>query len=49
MRPKNVLTFDSDDPISNPTDAYSFSVIFVFEKTENKQRARGWPGVKKHS
>ena len=27
----------SYDPSSNPADAYSFSVKFVFEKKENKQ------------
>ena len=26
------LAFYSDDPSSNPADAYSFSVNFVFEK-----------------
>ena len=30
----NVLTFYSVDPSSNPTEAYSFSIKFVFEKTE---------------
>ena len=39
-----VLAFYSDDPSSNPADAYSFSVQIVFEKNENKQkRGRGWP------
>ena len=31
-----VLTFYSDNPSSNPTYAYSFSVKFVLENTENK-------------
>ena len=41
----SVLTFYSDDPSSHPVDAYSFfSVNFVIEKNENKQkRGRGWP------
>ena len=34
-----VLTFHSDDPSSNPAD--SFSVKFVFEKRENKQKEAG--------
>ena len=29
----NVLTFHSDKPSSNPADAYSFCVNFVFETT----------------
>ena len=28
----SVLAFYSDDPSSNPADAYVFSVIFVLEK-----------------
>ena len=39
----SVLTFYSDDPSSNPADAYSFSVQIVFEKNENKQKKR--PGL----
>ena len=35
------LTFYSDDPSSNPADAKSFSVKFVFEKNENKQKETG--------
>ena len=31
----SVLAFYSDDPSSNPAQAYSFSVIFVLEKNEN--------------
>ena len=39
----SVLAFHSDDPSSNPADAYSFSVQIVFEKNENKhKRGRGW-------
>ena len=34
----SVLAFYSDDPSSNPAEAYSFSVKFVFEKKENKQK-----------
>ena len=37
----SVLAFYSDDPSSNPADAYSFSVKFVFEKDENKQNEAG--------
>ena len=33
----SVLAFYSDDPSSNPADAYSFSVKFVYEKNENKR------------
>ena len=40
----SVLAFYSDDPSSNPTDVYSFSVQFVFEINNYKQnRGRGWP------
>ena len=31
----SLLAFYSDDPSSNPADAYSFSVQIVFEKNEN--------------
>ena len=31
----------SDDLSSNPTEAYSFSLKFVFEKNENKQKEGG--------
>ena len=34
----SVLAFYSDDPSSNPADAYSFFVKLVFEKIENKQK-----------
>ena len=37
----SVLTFYSDDPSLNPAKAYSFSVKFLFEKKENKQKAAG--------
>ena len=36
-----VVTFYSDDLSSNPADAYSFSVKFVFETNENKQKEAG--------
>ena len=46
----SVLAFYSDEPSLNPTDAFSFSVKFVFEKNKNKQkRGRGWPIFKKLS
>ena len=31
----------SDDPSSSPADAYRFSVNFVFEKNDNKQKEAG--------
>ena len=34
----SVLAFCSDDPSSNLTEAYSFSVKCLFEKNENKQK-----------
>ena len=37
----SVLAFYSDDPSSNPAEAYSFCVKFVFEKNENKQKEAG--------
>ena len=37
----SVLAFYSNDPSSNPAEAYSFSVTFVFEKNENKQKEVG--------
>ena len=37
----SVLAFYSDDPSSNPAEAYSFSVNFVFEKNQNKQKEGG--------
>ena len=33
-----MLAIYSDDPSSNPADAYSFSVKFVLEKNENKPK-----------
>ena len=36
-----MLAFYSDDLSSYPTEAYSFSVKFVFEKNENKQKEAG--------
>ena len=39
----SILAFYSDDPSSNPAEAYSVSVKCVFEKNENKKR----PGFKK--
>ena len=44
----SALAFYSDDPSSNPADAYRFSVQIVFEKNENKQKkGRRWPFFKK--
>ena len=38
----SVFSFYSDDQSLNPAEAYSlFSVKFVFEKNENKQREAG--------
>ena len=37
----SVLAFFSDDLSSNPAEADSFSVNFVFEKNENKQNDAG--------
>ena len=34
----SVLAFYSDDPSSNPAEAYSFSCKIVFEKNKNKQK-----------
>ena len=36
-----VLAFYSDDPSSNPAEAYSFFCKIVFEKNENKQKEAG--------
>ena len=33
--------FNSNDLSSNPTEAYSYSVKFVFEKIENKHKKVG--------
>ena len=38
-----VLTFYSNNPCSNPTEALSVSLNFVFEKNENKQK-EAWVG-----
>ena len=37
----------SNDPSSNLADIYSFSVKFVFEKNENKQKEAGVGPFKK--
>ena len=37
----SVLAFYSDIPSLNSADIYSFSVKFVFEKNENKQKEAG--------
>ena len=37
----SMLAFYSIDLRLNPTEAYSFSVKFVFEKNENKQKEAG--------
>ena len=39
----SLLAFNSDNPSSNPAEAYIFSVEFVFEKNEKTQRGQGWP------
>ena len=36
-----MLALHSGNPSLNPADAYSFSVKFVFEKNENKQKEAG--------
>ena len=38
-----VLAFNSNNSSSNPAEAYSFSVKFMFEKNQNKQKGPGWP------
>ena len=43
----SVLTFYSDDLSSNPTEACSSSVKFVFEKNQNKQKEAGVGPFKK--
>ena len=45
----SVIAFYSDNPSSNPTEAYSFSVQFVLEKNENKQKEAGVGHLKKHN
>ena len=37
----SMLAFNSDNPSLNPAEAYSFSVKFVFEKNENRQKEAG--------
>ena len=37
----SMLAFYSEDPRSNTTEAYSFSVKFAFEKYKNKQLEAG--------
>ena len=37
----SVLAFYSEDPSSNPAEAYSFFCNVVFEKNENKQKEAG--------
>ena len=37
----SVLAFYFNNPSSNPAEAYSFSVKFVFEKNKNKQNGGG--------
>ena len=38
----SVLAFLSDNPSSNPAEAYSFSLKFVLGKNENKQKEPGF-------
>ena len=45
----SVLAFYSHDPSSNPVETCVFSVEFVFDKNENKQKEAGvGPFLKKH-
>ena len=44
-----LLAFYSDDQSSNPSNAFSFSVEFVFEKNENKPKEAGVGPFKKQS
>ena len=37
----SVLTLYSDDPSSNPAEAYSFFRKIVFEKNKNKRKEAG--------
>ena len=37
----SVVAFYSDEPSSNPVEAYSFFCKMVFEKNENKQKEAG--------
>ena len=43
----SLLALYSDVPNSNPAGAYSFSVKFVYEKKENKQKVAGVGTFKK--
>ena len=43
----SVFTFCSDGPSSNPAETYNFSVKFVLEKNENKQKEVGVGPFKK--
>ena len=44
-----MLAFYSHDPSSNPVETYVFSVEFVSDKNENKQKEAGvGPFFKKH-
>ena len=43
----SVLAFYSDDPSLSPAEAYSFTVKFVFKKTENEQKRPDW-SIQKH-
>ena len=45
----SVLTFNSADPGSNPTDGNNFSVKFVFEKNIKDKRSPGLANFKKSS
>ena len=37
----SALAFYYNNPSSNPADTYCFSVLFMFAKTENKQKRPG--------
>ena len=43
----SMLAFYSDNLSSNPAEAFSFTVQFVFEKNENKQKDVGVGPLKK--
>ena len=43
----SVFAFYSDDLSSNPSEAYRFSIKFVFEKNKNKQKEAGVGTFKK--
>ena len=44
----SVLAFLSDNPSSNPAEAYSFSLKFVLGKNENKQKEPGFAHFEKN-